>query len=106
MNFSDPGLYYSYDSGTDSCIQINYKGCEGNRNRFESNEECLDICKRVQPPFPTISPLTVSRRTRELARVSTEVIFFCFNRQYKSNLLHCNMNLFRFIMFIIILDCV
>lgn len=50
--YSEVGLYYAYNSATDSCEELQYGGCEGNRNKFESIEECEGICKSAAPPLP------------------------------------------------------
>ncbi|XP_054894045.1 kunitz-type protease inhibitor 1a [Poeciliopsis prolifica] len=36
-----------YDPRTQSCSLFNYGGCEGNENRFESEEQCLAECQGV-----------------------------------------------------------
>ncbi|KAH9635009.1 hypothetical protein HF086_010692 [Spodoptera exigua] len=33
-----------FNPGTKSCEQFTWGGCQGNGNRFDSNEECLDYC--------------------------------------------------------------
>uniref|UniRef100_G3MLK2 BPTI/Kunitz inhibitor domain-containing protein n=1 Tax=Amblyomma maculatum TaxID=34609 RepID=G3MLK2_AMBMU len=37
-----PSFYYDSSSGT--CREFVYGGCQGNQNRFVSNEECLRVC--------------------------------------------------------------
>ncbi|XP_075988449.1 uncharacterized protein LOC142984595 [Anticarsia gemmatalis] len=37
---------YGYDMETHTCVKFIYGGCGGNDNRFNSMEECEDICYR------------------------------------------------------------
>lgn len=39
---------YYYDSQTRSCQAFIYGGCEGNANRFQSEEQCERLCGRFQ----------------------------------------------------------
>ncbi|XP_069360607.1 papilin isoform X3 [Maniola hyperantus] len=45
-NFS---VYWSYDISYGGCVRFWYGGCEGNGNRFSSQEECEDVCVRPPP---------------------------------------------------------
>ncbi|KAH8411944.1 hypothetical protein KR222_003277, partial [Zaprionus bogoriensis] len=40
------GLFvsWSYDSERNECVSFIYGGCEGNNNRFETEDECKDKC--------------------------------------------------------------
>uniref|UniRef100_A0A3B4B650 BPTI/Kunitz inhibitor domain-containing protein n=1 Tax=Periophthalmus magnuspinnatus TaxID=409849 RepID=A0A3B4B650_9GOBI len=48
----DPGpcrdyqVRWYYDPIADSCAQFWFGGCEGNRNRFETERSCLQTCVR------------------------------------------------------------
>uniref|UniRef100_A0A1A9ZNB8 BPTI/Kunitz inhibitor domain-containing protein n=1 Tax=Glossina pallidipes TaxID=7398 RepID=A0A1A9ZNB8_GLOPL len=37
-------LKFYYDSGTKACKQFFYGGCQGNANRFDTNDECENLC--------------------------------------------------------------
>ncbi len=37
---------YAYDNETDSCNQFIYGGCQGNGNRFSTEEECMTSCHK------------------------------------------------------------
>ncbi|XP_021918069.1 spondin-1-like isoform X3 [Zootermopsis nevadensis] len=37
-----------FDSQAEACLQFSYSGCRGNRNRFESQEECERICQQYK----------------------------------------------------------
>ncbi|XP_060665940.1 male accessory gland serine protease inhibitor-like [Drosophila nasuta] len=36
---------WSYNLKTNECVRFIYGGCGGNKNRFESKQECLARCK-------------------------------------------------------------
>ena len=38
------GTYYAYSPRTRTCDRLEYQGCGGNQNRFESQQDCADIC--------------------------------------------------------------
>lgn len=38
-----------YESGSDSCHEFDYGGCQGNPNRFNNAQECQNRCQRVRP---------------------------------------------------------
>uniref|UniRef100_A0A2R5L7N3 Putative chymotrypsin inhibitor n=1 Tax=Ornithodoros turicata TaxID=34597 RepID=A0A2R5L7N3_9ACAR len=38
-----PSYHYSHQRG--DCVQFVYGGCQGNRNRFNSYQECIRICR-------------------------------------------------------------
>lgn len=48
-------VQWFYDLTSDSCEQFDYGGCQGNGNRFGSQEECEKQCQKVHPPQPVIS---------------------------------------------------
>lgn len=39
---------FFYDPADGTCKAFEYSGCEGNGNRFENEEECLQSCGRTQ----------------------------------------------------------
>ncbi|XP_064410991.1 collagen alpha-6(VI) chain-like [Latimeria chalumnae] len=39
-------LKWYYDSGRNECSRFWYGGCNGNKNRFETQEECASLCVR------------------------------------------------------------
>ena len=48
----DPGpcrasfVRHYYNKGKNGCEEFNYGGCMGNKNNFETIEECESICKK------------------------------------------------------------
>ena len=38
------GTYYAYSPRTRTCDRLEYQGCGGNQNRFESQQDCADVC--------------------------------------------------------------
>ncbi|RCN30022.1 Kunitz/Bovine pancreatic trypsin inhibitor domain protein [Ancylostoma caninum] len=40
---------YAYDNKKKRCVQFIYGGCKGNKNNFESMEECTRTCKKAVP---------------------------------------------------------
>ena len=43
-----------YDTETDSCNVFQYTGCEGNGNRFDSQVQCEQRCKKgMEPEVPS-----------------------------------------------------
>ncbi|RCN36600.1 Kunitz/Bovine pancreatic trypsin inhibitor domain protein [Ancylostoma caninum] len=40
---------YAYDNKKKNCVQFIYGGCKGNKNNFESMEECTRTCKKAVP---------------------------------------------------------
>ncbi|XP_008548145.1 spondin-1 isoform X2 [Microplitis demolitor] len=39
-----------YNSTTKECKFFNYKGCEANRNNFQTVEECMKVCNEIRNP--------------------------------------------------------
>jgi hypothetical protein len=37
-----------FDSQAEACLQFSYSGCRGNRNNFQSREECERICQKYK----------------------------------------------------------
>ncbi|KAI9586506.1 hypothetical protein GQX74_002353 [Glossina fuscipes] len=37
-------LKFYYNSGTKACNEFFYGGCQGNANRFDTKEECENLC--------------------------------------------------------------
>lgn len=46
---------YYYDKSTGRCEQFAFGGCQGNGNRFSSNEECERICVTHEETKPNIT---------------------------------------------------
>ena len=42
---SDYDIWYYYNSTEDSCRQFYYSGCDGNANRYLSDELCDSSCR-------------------------------------------------------------
>lgn len=49
----DYKIYWYYNQEVERCGQFYYGGCEGNGNRFETEEECTNAC--IKPPTPPSS---------------------------------------------------
>ena len=52
-------IHWYYDSSVQRCQRFVYTGCQGNGNRFASENECLDFCHSggvdtVITPAPTL----------------------------------------------------
>lgn len=56
-----------YDETRGRCLEFEYGGCQGNKNRFDSEEACMHKC-RSGDPFPT--PTTPSPTTTTEAHVT------------------------------------
>lgn len=41
----ETNIRYYYNITTEECEEFNYGGCKGNRNNFETIEECVDKCE-------------------------------------------------------------
>ena len=61
---SNAGLYYAYNPHARSCSRLQYQGCGGNQNRFESYQECTAVCTGRALIEPTTRPpiRTTTRR--------------------------------------------
>ncbi|XP_064073976.1 papilin isoform X3 [Vanessa tameamea] len=55
-------MQWFYDAASDACSQFTYGGCEGNANRFNTQEECERRC-RSGPPKSQVLPKTTSSTT-------------------------------------------
>lgn len=57
----DPGpcrgyfVKYYYEASSGSCNQFAYGGCQGNGNRFSTEEECAQICITHQENKPNLT---------------------------------------------------
>lgn len=49
-------LFWHYDKERDICSQFYYGGCEGNGNRFNTQEECAHQCIQQAQPEPEPQP--------------------------------------------------
>lgn len=48
---------YYYDHRSDTCLEFEYSGCQGNKNRFQDRDTCERSCRKNI--VPTITPSTV-----------------------------------------------
>jgi len=58
------------------CVPFTYGGCKGNRNRFETPEECHSVCgflNATPPPVRTTSPAAAAFPSRHLITTSPPV---------------------------------
>lgn len=63
-NCRESQLRYFYDRSDGVCKRFTYGGCEGNRNNFESAEECIQNCGNVQDLCslpPVVGPCKADR---------------------------------------------
>lgn len=67
---SQSGQYYFYDQSVRRCRTMTYRGCGGNRNRFDTNSECLQICSavvnRLNDDFEVFAPDRQTDNTQSL----------------------------------------
>ena len=49
---------YGYDPEQQQCVQFIYTGCQGNDNRFDTYEECMDTCYSRNPLPQTTAATT------------------------------------------------
>ena len=47
-----PSWYF--DNELQKCLEFVYSGCKGNRNNFESERECNNICVRSEHDYLTV----------------------------------------------------
>ncbi|KAG8181904.1 hypothetical protein JTE90_026062 [Oedothorax gibbosus] len=45
-----------YDAQTETCRRFVYGGCQGNKNQYETKQECVKRCKGVKSQRPKILP--------------------------------------------------
>ena len=45
---NDLRTYYYYDKSDGVCRTFHYNGCGGNKNRFKTQQECINKCGEVQ----------------------------------------------------------
>ena len=60
--FRKASAYFYFEQRTGACLKMEYRGCGGNKNRFDSQEECAQICEATatavtEPPSPTLPPV-------------------------------------------------
>ena len=51
---------YYYDSATERCDRFDYGGCDGNENKFETQEECEKRCMGMASTVD-LTPFTYSK---------------------------------------------
>ena len=54
--------YFYFEQRTGACLKMEYQGCGGNKNRFDSQEECAQICEATatavtEPASPMLPPV-------------------------------------------------
>lgn len=50
---------YWYDKSKDECFTFNYGGCQGNGNKFDTQEFCENRCKKGTGPRRPLSPIAL-----------------------------------------------
>jgi hypothetical protein len=55
---------FTYYPAKQSCHKFNYGGCGGNRNSFETKEECEDVCRDFKPPHAVSPPKEEPKRPK------------------------------------------
>ena len=53
-------IRYYYDIKCECCRTFSYSGCEGNKNNFETEEQCLMKCESVKPSTATPATSTIA----------------------------------------------
>lgn len=56
---------WAYDSVINTCSLFSYSGCDGNDNRFNSKQDCIDICK-PQNTTPTFERMKSGDHRRDI----------------------------------------
>ncbi|CAG0912271.1 unnamed protein product [Notodromas monacha] len=49
---------WHYEPARDRCFEFDYGGCQGNKNRFDSEATCLQSCQRETPTIQTTPEVT------------------------------------------------
>ncbi|XP_050354058.1 papilin isoform X6 [Nymphalis io] len=65
-------MQWFYDATSDACSQFTYGGCEGNANRFNTQEECERRCRSGAPKSQALSTTTSSTTTIAAEYIPTE----------------------------------
>ena len=49
LKSSTAGIYCYFNQQRQTCLAFDYLGCEGNKNRFDSESDCYNICGTQKP---------------------------------------------------------
>ncbi|EPB74788.1 Kunitz/Bovine pancreatic trypsin inhibitor domain protein [Ancylostoma ceylanicum] len=58
---------YGYDTTKGKCVQFMYGGCQGNKNNFESMENCEKECEGKGPMSDESKTIKISRKVKRQA---------------------------------------
>lgn len=69
-----------YDPRSQSCTRFNYGGCDGNENRFESQQQCMQECNGVTGEFVFIWSWIGHLYMTQRITVDAKLCYFCLFR--------------------------